>query len=135
MLPQKLRQALLVKTFSDHLIQLYFTCVHPFYILLQKTLFLHDMGSLHGKSKYCSPLLVNAILACACYFSEDPRSRSNPSDLSTTGDQFFAEAKLLLSQQEHSNLTGVQFLALMGLREASSNHESRGFLIRGGVCV
>ncbi len=107
------------KTFLDHLVQLCFTWVHPFCILFPKVLFLRDM--IRGQSKYCSALLVNAVLVCARCFSNDPKSRTNPSDSSTAGDHFFAEAKSLFSQQEHSNLVTVQALALMGLREASSN--------------
>ena len=113
------------KAFLDHFVQLYFTWVHPFYILFPKGLFFHDM--IRGQSKYCSALLVSAILACACCFSDDPKSRTNPSDHSTAGDHFFAKAKSLLFQQEHSNLATVQALALMGLREASLDHESSGF--------
>lgn len=117
------------KNFLDHLLQLYFNWMHPFYTVFPKDLFLHDMR--WGQSKYCSALLFNAILASACCFSDDSKSRADPSNPSTTGDHFFAEAKQLLSQQEHSNLTTVQALALMGLREASSNHESSGFSYSG----
>ncbi len=115
--------------FLDHLLQLYFAWMHPFYTVFPKDLFLHDMS--RGQSKYCSALLFNAILASACCFSDDSKSRADPSDPSTSGDHFFAEAKELLSQQEHSNLTTVQALALMGEREASSNRESSGFSYSG----
>ena len=77
--------------FLDDLIQLHFTWLHPFYLLFSKDLFLQDM--VRGQSKYCSALLVNAILAFACCFSIHPKSRANPSDRSTTENHFFAEAK------------------------------------------
>jgi hypothetical protein len=46
------------------LLKLYFQHEYPFFICFQKDLFLADM--LTGSTRYCSPLLVNVILAQAC---------------------------------------------------------------------
>lgn len=118
--------------FVEHLLSLYFCWVHPTYVLFSKELFLGDMGK--GRSKYCSPLMVNALLALACAYSDRPEARENPSDPTTSGDHFFAEAKRLLNENESSNLTTVQALALMGLREASFGRDSSGFQY-AGRCV
>ncbi|KAL9127410.1 MAG: hypothetical protein Q9217_003706 [Psora testacea] len=115
--------------FVEHLMALYFSWSHPFYVLFSQELFLHDMAN--GGSKYCSPLLVNALLAVACAFSDRPEARSNPHDPLTAGDHFFAEAKRLLQSNDSSNLTTVQALALMGLREASCSRDSSGFQYAG----
>lgn len=113
----------------DHLMSMYFCWVHPTHPMLSKEMFLDDMAN--GQSKYCSPLLVNALLALACSYSDQPDARGNPSDPSTAGDHFFAEAKRILNENDSSNLTTVQALALMGLREASCIRESSGFQYAG----
>ncbi|KAI9880982.1 MAG: hypothetical protein M1830_009476 [Pleopsidium flavum] len=115
--------------FVGHLMGLYFCWQHPFYVLFSKECFLHDMA--RGRSKYCSPLLVNALLAAACAYSDRPEARTNPNDPKTAGDQFFAEARRLLFENENSSLTAVQALALMGSREASCGRDSSGFQYAG----
>ena len=113
----------------EHLMTLYFTWSHPFYGMFSKELVLDDMKN--GRNKYCSSLLVNALLAVGCAYSDRPEARSNPSDPSTAGDHFFAEARRLLYEDESSRLTTVQALALMGIREASCSRDSSGFQYSG----
>jgi hypothetical protein len=52
--------------FVSHLISLYFTWVNPALNLINRDLFINDMMSGKAESRYCSPLLVNAMLAEAC---------------------------------------------------------------------
>ena len=118
--------------FVEHLLSLYFCWAHPSYVLFPKELFLDDMTK--GQSRYCSPLLVNALLAFACAYSDRPEAREDFSDPKTAGDHFFAEAKRLLNQNGSSSLTTVQALALMGIREASCSRDSSGFQY-AGRCV
>lgn len=115
--------------FVGHLMWLYFCWQHPFYVLFSKECFLHDMA--RARSKYCSPLLVNAILATGCIYSDRPEARADPNDPTTAGDHFFAEARRLLYENEQSTLTTVQALALMGIREASCGRDSSGFQYAG----
>ena len=112
-----------------HLMGLYFCWQHPVFVLLSKECFLHDMSK--GRTKYCSPLLVNALLSVACGLSDRPEFRTDPDDPKTAGDSFHAEAKRLLFEDEHSSLTTVQALALMGLREVSCGRDSSGFHLMG----
>ena len=116
----------------QHLLGLYFSWVHPFYSLFPKELFWDDMAN--NRTKYCSSILVNAVLSVGCSYSDERAARSNHDDPSTAGDHFFAEAQRLLNDHEVANLTTVQALALMGLREASCEHESSGFQY-AGRCV
>ena len=116
-------------SFIGHLMSLYFSWSHPVYVLFSREIFLHDLAK--GRKKYCSPLLVNALLAVACAFSDRPEARTNQHDPRTAGDHFFAEAKRLLQSDDASNLTTVQALALMGLREASCDRDSSGFQYAG----
>ena len=52
--------------FVSHLISLWFTWVHPFLNWIDRDLFIRDMQSKDLKSEFCSPFLVNIILADAC---------------------------------------------------------------------
>jgi hypothetical protein len=50
----------------SHLISLYFTWNHLFFNWIDRDLFLRDLNSGNAHSPFCSPFLVNAILADAC---------------------------------------------------------------------
>ncbi|KAI9832944.1 MAG: hypothetical protein M1826_000723 [Phylliscum demangeonii] len=112
-----------------HLLDLYFAWQHPFYVLFSKECLLHDMAQ--GRPKYCSPLLVNALLACACNYSDRPEARAHAHDPTTAGNHFFAEARRLLIEDERSSLTAVQALGLMSLRESSAGRDSSGYQYAG----
>ena len=117
----------------NHLMDLYFCWSHPYYALFSKQAFLSDLES--GRTKYCSSLLVNALLAVACLYTDQPDLRRVPGDSSTTGDIFFAEAKRLLDDSDDTPcLTTVQALSLMGLREPSCGRDSSGFAYSGRAC-
>jgi len=123
-----------------HLLNLYFTWHYTYFTTLSKTLFWRDFlqgnSSRHSKRKteYCTPLLVNAMLALGCHFTSWPQARSDPKDSATAGDHFFREAKrLILKNDEHENpkLATVQALALMSVREAGCGREARGWVYSG----
>ena len=52
--------------FVSHLISLWFTWFQPCFNWIDRDLFMRDMLSGNPRSQYCSPFLVNAILAHAC---------------------------------------------------------------------
>jgi hypothetical protein len=108
----------------EHLLALYFAWSHPFYLLFSQELFYHRMH--FNRDRYCTTLLMNAILAVGCCYSDRPEARKDPNDLDTVGDHFFAEAQQLLDEtQNQPSLTVVQALGLMSLREAMRNHNTR----------
>src|SRR5271163_1577557 len=72
-------------------------------------------------------MLVNAVLAVACNYSDRPEARADVNDPSTVGDHFFAEAKRLLAENERSCLTTVQALGVMSIRQAMNNQDSTGW--------
>lgn len=128
----------------NHLINMYFAWHYPYFTTLSKGLFfaqfVHGVrGAPPGTAAaagpgYCTPLLVNAMLALGCHFSSAPGSRSCHDDPSTAGDHFFKEAKrLILENDEHENprLTTVQALALMSVREAGCGREAKGWVYSG----
>lgn len=116
-----------------HFINMYFCWHYAFFTTLSKELFYKDF--LTGTtSQYCSPLLVNVMLALGCHFSSRPAARADPEDSGTTGDHFFAEAKKLLYENDefaNAKICTVQALALMSVREAGCGHESKGWVYSG----
>ncbi|RPB05323.1 hypothetical protein L873DRAFT_1758261 [Choiromyces venosus 120613-1] len=115
--------------FISDLMSLYFTWSHPSYVLFSKSCFLSDMS--RGRNKYCSSLLVNAILALACHYSDREEARETCS-LAIMADHFFQEAKRILATEgEAPCLTSVQALALMSLREAGCGRNSSGWMYSG----
>jgi len=115
--------------FVERLLDLYFRWSHPFYVIFSRECFYKDFRS--GREKYCSPLLVNAILAYACHFTDEPAGRTDPDNFRTAGDHFFEEARRLLHENETSSLTTVQALCVMAMREPSAGRDSSGFMYMG----
>lgn len=116
-----------------HFINMYFCWHYAFFTTLAKQLFYRDF--LTGiSSQYCSPLLVNVMLALGCHFSSRPTARADPDNSDTTGDHFFAEAKRLLYEDDefaNAKLCTIQALALMSVREAGCGRESKGWVYSG----
>jgi hypothetical protein len=116
-----------------HFMNMYFCWHYAFFTTLAKELFYRDF--LTGTpSQYCSPLLVNVMLALGCHFSSRSAARADPDDSGTTGDHFFKEAKRLLYEDDEfasAKLCTVQALALMSVREAGCGHESKGWVYSG----
>ncbi|KAI9813691.1 MAG: hypothetical protein M1832_006119 [Thelocarpon impressellum] len=123
-----------------HLMNMYFNWHYPYFTTLSKSLFYRDFllgkpsAETRRKTEYCTPLLVNAMLALGCHFSSWPGARADPNDSATAGDHFFREAKsLTLGGDEHEKprLATVQALALMSVREAGCGREGSGWVYSG----
>lgn len=115
--------------FVERLFDLYFRWSHPFYVIFSRECFYKDFRL--GREKYCSPLLVNAILAYACHFSDEPHAKTIPDNPRTAGDHFFDEARRLLFEDESPSLTTTQALCVMAMREPSAGRDSSGFMYMG----
>ncbi|KAM5527275.1 C6 transcription factor [Fusarium oxysporum f. sp. phaseoli] len=94
----------LMRTF----IHAYFLYEYDWFTFFHKDYFLDDM--LAGSSTFCSPLLVNAILAVGCHcqnYLSQPAEFWNPNSL---GYKFLAEAKRLWAVEEsrERSLTTLQ---------------------------
>lgn len=123
-----------------HLINMYFCWHYSFFTTLPKHLFWKEFemgkpppGS-RRKMEYCTPLLVNAMLALGCHFTSWPAARAMKDDSATAGDHFFKEAKRLILEgdlHEVPALTTVQALALMSVREAGCGREAKGWVYSG----
>ncbi|KAJ5584949.1 uncharacterized protein N7459_004749 [Penicillium hispanicum] len=95
----------------SHLISLYFTWQHQVLNWIDRDLFLGGMKSGNLDSPFCSPLLVNSILAAACFYSDYPEAFASPDDPNSRGMHFYNEAERLLKNEEgRLSLTTLQAL-------------------------
>lgn len=125
---------------EDHLLALYWTWQHPFFTLFSRSLFLRDKECARAagdrttlRTKFYSPLLLNAMLAHASHLSPRTEVRSNANDPATAGNRYFAKARKLLEIEcESPSMTTAQALALMGSREAGCGRDvGLGWLYSG----
>lgn len=113
-----------------HLLALYFCWEYPTFASLSKEHFLRDFQD--GRQRFCSPILVNALLALGCRFSSQPMTRENPNDPYTSGDHFFKEAlRLFNGERNHHTLPTIQALGIMSIREASCGRDSESWYYAG----
>jgi hypothetical protein len=126
------------ETLIEHLITMYFTWHYPYFTCLSKKLFFREFRKGYQtnprKIEYCTPLLVNAMLALGCHFTGWVGARAVKDDASTAGDHFFREAKRLImlnDEYETPKLATVQALALMSVREAGCGREYKGWVYSG----
>lgn len=113
--------------FIHHLLQLYFDWQHNSFPVFSRRRFLEDLIS--GRSRFCSDLLLNAILSMGCAFSDRPEARTNPRDPLTAGNHFFAEVERLLDLEEgDSKITTIQALAILSVRECGYLRDVKGWM-------
>ena len=113
----------------EHLFDLYFTWIHPFYHPFSRNQFLADFRT--ARMDHCSAILVHAILALGCHYSDRAEARTDPQNSNTAGEHYFSEAKNILEQEEKPLLTTVQALAIMSFRETSQGRDSNGYQLTG----
>ncbi|KAI5296621.1 hypothetical protein KEM52_005572 [Ascosphaera acerosa] len=126
-------EVLASRGFIIHLLNLYFTWHYGYFPVLHRQQFERDFFRGHV-SQYCSPLLVNAILAMACHFSSLPGAYADPLDYNTLGDHFFKEAKRLVlenDEYERAKVCTVQALLIMSQREGGCGREGTGWVYSG----
>ncbi|PYH43447.1 putative C6 transcription factor [Aspergillus saccharolyticus JOP 1030-1] len=117
--------------FVSHLISLWFTWSHPFGNWIDRDLFLREMQTSKRSGRFCSPFLVNAILADACTYSDYPESYKMPGDAATRGVHFYEEAKRLLDQEAgRITLPTVQGLGILWLCAARTGRDRQGWIYR-----
>ena len=117
--------------FIRHLLNLYFTWVHPVHMLFSESAFRRDFEA--NQKSHCSAPLVNAICAMACNLLETEThgpDRRNIVDAATMRDGFMNEARTLLSPRSYQFMTSIQAFAIMFLVDLSSGkaRNSIGYL-------
>ncbi|MCJ1388678.1 hypothetical protein MMC18_001527 [Xylographa bjoerkii] len=109
----------------DHLLALYFTWVHPVYMIFSEN---HFMASFKNRSDlYCTKALVSAILAMACHLFDvgDDASLWPGVDPEYLRSRFLDEARTLLPKDDRPKMTTIQTLALIFLVELGNGRGSR----------
>jgi hypothetical protein len=98
----------------SHLISLWLTWHYPWSHCIDPAIFIKAMQSRYLQSSLCSPFLVNAILAEASFFSDDPEACAIRDDIRTKGNHFYTEAKKLLDDEEgRMSIPTIQGLGIM----------------------
>jgi hypothetical protein len=113
------------KGLIEHLFTLYFCWEYPIFLTLSKEHFLSDFQT--GNPRYCSSLLVNALLALGCRFSAQQDYHPGSSSGSPSDNRFFVETKRLLAENAGPSITTVQALGLMSLHEAIRGRDSESW--------
>jgi hypothetical protein len=107
----------------NHLLNVYFTYHQPLFPVLPERLVRADMAS--GQTTYCSPTLMNAMLATACTMSSPQDSPQASRGKHPTDDQFVAESHYLLMNDTTPRLTTIAALILLAMLETlKSRHDN-----------
>ncbi|KAF4990500.1 hypothetical protein FGRMN_8431 [Fusarium graminum] len=115
----------------DHLLTLYWKWQNSWQYIVPRELFVRDLY-VDNAGRYCTPLLLFAVLAFASRYSARPELRSDPTDPNTAGEAFAAQAKTMLHHEYEAPTTStVQAAALLGLYWASIDNEGLGFMYIG----
>lgn len=94
------------------LLEQYFMHGYPFFTFFHKDLFLKDLKN--GEARFCSSLLVNAVLASATHYHPRIQGRNEPWDTESLCYRFFAETKRLWElEMGESKLTTLQAALVM----------------------
>ncbi|KAF7590839.1 hypothetical protein BBP40_002308 [Aspergillus hancockii] len=113
----------------SHLVSLYFTWDYPFYAFVDCKAFIHHMIAGNDESDLCSPFLVNALLAHACYYSQYSEAYAVPGDIMNMSHKFLAEAERYLPSYQLEKGEGVRLASLQGalLLYAMSGEDDLGY--------
>lgn len=98
-----------------------------FYNWLDEDLFLRDMRSGDLNARYCSPFLVNAMLALACSYSDFSEAKTTKGKLSKLASNFLDEAKRLLDTDSSPSLTKVQGLGYLYVAVCVHGQDGLGY--------
>lgn len=110
----------------DHLLNLYWTWHHPFYNITKKSLFLRDMelydSGRASQAKYYSPVLLNAMLACASLLDDNY----------SEADGFHLKTRILIDiEVEDPRMTTIQAGAILANFEGVCDRDTRGWTYAG----
>ncbi|OGM45393.1 pathway-specific regulatory protein [Aspergillus bombycis] len=116
----------------SHLVSLYFTWDYPFYAFVDQRAFIRHMTLGNVDSDLCSPFLVNALLANACYYSQYAEAYVVPGVVASKGRNFLAEAERYLPSHQLEKGGGVRLASLQGAlllyeRYAMSGEDDLGY--------
>ncbi|RHZ68422.1 hypothetical protein CDV55_104398 [Aspergillus turcosus] len=99
---------------ASHLLSLYFAWENPTWQLVDQHMFLRDLAS--GSTRFCSPLLVHALLFFGCSYSYSLDRITDRQEEKSLGKKLYAEIqRLWLIEKGQLNLPVAQSSILIGL--------------------
>ncbi|KAL4903061.1 hypothetical protein BDW74DRAFT_56167 [Aspergillus multicolor] len=118
----------------SHLISLYFTWDYPFYAFVDPEILIKHMSAGQLQSDFCSPFLVNALLANACHYSHYSEAYTVPGDVKTKGTDFLAEAEMHLRKNRFEKgsivrLASLQATLLLYERYSMVGDDDNGYIM------
>ncbi|GLA66804.1 hypothetical protein AtubIFM54640_009390 [Aspergillus tubingensis] len=120
--------------FVSHLISLWLTWSHPFYNWIDRELFLRDAVAGKANSQFCSPFLVNCILAEACFHSDCPEAYADPNNPNSKGVHFYEEAQKLYKKIEgRLDMPSIQGCGVLFVCMAAMGKNRMGWWYLGQV--
>ncbi|KAL2857327.1 hypothetical protein BJY01DRAFT_202619 [Aspergillus pseudoustus] len=115
----------------SRLITLWFTWIHPTCNWVDRDLFIRDMKSGSLSAPYCSPFLVNVILADACAYADYAAGELPEDLLLTKRSLLYDEAKRLLDKEEgRICVQTVQGLGVLWLNACITGKDRLGWISR-----
>lgn len=115
----------------DHLLELYWQWQNSWQYIVARESFVMDLY-VHKTGRFCTPLLLTAMLALASRYSSRPEVRTNLDDPNTAGELFTAQARTMLHHEYEAPTTStVQAAGLLGLYWAAMDREGLGFMYIG----
>ncbi|KAL1868868.1 hypothetical protein VTK73DRAFT_3448 [Phialemonium thermophilum] len=118
-------------SFERHLIDLFFAWEVAPFSMVYKPLFIRDYSQ--NRHQHCSSALVAAISSHACRYLTDDDVVKHGATFSW-GDRLFLESKSSVYAENKSDLSSLQTLGLLALREMCSGRESEAeVLVREGL--
>ncbi|EWY81911.1 hypothetical protein FOYG_16117 [Fusarium oxysporum NRRL 32931] len=108
------------------ILRCYFTSVYVFLPFFHKDYFLHDM--MRGRQRFCSPLLVNSVLAAGCRACSRLPDRDQFWNPSLLQYKFLAEARRLRELcADQSSITRIQADMVLHLEHGMNGQDKIGW--------
>lgn len=115
----------------DHLLELFWRWQNSSQYIVPRESIVRELY-VTGYRRYCTPLLLFAMLALASRYSDRLELRTDPDDANTAGSAFATQAKIMLHHECDAPTTStVQATALLGLYWAAVDREGLGFMYIG----
>ncbi|KEQ83528.1 hypothetical protein M438DRAFT_346475 [Aureobasidium pullulans EXF-150] len=115
----------------DHLLDLFWRWQNSWQVLVPQASFLDDLHT-GVMGRYCTALLLRAILALASRYSDRSEVRTDPNDPNTAGAAFAADVDIMLHFEIRApTISTIQAAALYGLYVNATDNESLAWLYAG----